>query len=120
MSNEDSLQNKANEVKRTVKNAAGDVGDSAKDFAATAKEKISSAGEAVADQASGLLGAARERAGEFYEHARDQAEDLYESAKVRVRTLGDDGIEFVRDNPVKTVLTALAAGFILGFAVRHH
>ena len=52
------------------------------------------------------------------EDAREKAEHLYERARGRVRTLGEDGVEYVRDNPVKTLLTAAAIGFAIGFAAR--
>jgi ElaB/YqjD/DUF883 family membrane-anchored ribosome-binding protein len=35
-----------------------------------------------------------------------------------VRTLQDDGEAYIRENPTKAVLTAVAAGFVLGLMFR--
>jgi ElaB/YqjD/DUF883 family membrane-anchored ribosome-binding protein len=35
-----------------------------------------------------------------------------------VRTLQEDGEAYVRENPTKAVLTAVAAGFVLGLMFR--
>ena len=37
-----------------------------------------------------------------------------DETKERVRTFKEDADEYVRENPTKTVLTALAIGFVLG------
>jgi ElaB/YqjD/DUF883 family membrane-anchored ribosome-binding protein len=36
-----------------------------------------------------------------------------------VRTLREDGEEYVRENPMKAVFTALGVGFMLGLIFRH-
>jgi ElaB/YqjD/DUF883 family membrane-anchored ribosome-binding protein len=42
------------------------------------------------------------------------AEQVWDDTKERVRTFKEDADEYVRENPTKTVLTALAIGFVLG------
>jgi ElaB/YqjD/DUF883 family membrane-anchored ribosome-binding protein len=49
---------------------------------------------------------------------RDRAEHVYSDARDRVRTLQEDGEQYIRANPTKAVLTALAAGFVLGLVYR--
>ena len=49
---------------------------------------------------------------------RDRAEHAYSDARARVRTLQEDGEQYIRENPTKAVLTALAAGFVLGLVYR--
>ena len=49
---------------------------------------------------------------------RDRAEHAYSDARARVRTLQEDGEQYIRENPSKAVLTALAAGFVLGIVYR--
>jgi ElaB/YqjD/DUF883 family membrane-anchored ribosome-binding protein len=39
-------------------------------------------------------------------------------AKNRVRTLREDGEDYVRTNPMKAVLTALGVGFMLGVTLK--
>jgi ElaB/YqjD/DUF883 family membrane-anchored ribosome-binding protein len=49
---------------------------------------------------------------------RDKAEQSLDETKVRVRTWQDEGEEYVRENPMKAVFTALGIGFVLGLIVR--
>jgi len=48
------------------------------------------------------------------EDYRDKATQAWDDAKVRVRTLQEDGEDYVRENPMKAVMTALGIGFVLG------
>ena len=52
------------------------------------------------------------------EDYRDKATHAWDDAKVRVRTLQEDGEDYVRENPVKAVATALGVGFVLGLIFR--
>ena len=49
----------------------------------------------------------------------DKASKALDEAKQRVRTLREDGEDFVRENPMKAVFTALGVGFMLGLIFRH-
>lgn len=54
--------------------------------------------------------------------AKDYAEKasaVLDEAKERVRTLRQDGEDYVRKNPMKAVLTALGVGFLLGLIYKH-
>jgi len=54
--------------------------------------------------------------------AKDYAEKasvVFDEAKQRARTLREDGKDYVRKNPMKTVLTALGVGFVLGLVYKH-
>jgi ElaB/YqjD/DUF883 family membrane-anchored ribosome-binding protein len=108
----------------------------AADLASKAKEGLRSAGETLREKGQAAVSAAGEAASKAGERLRDtassvaeratdvahdlgeRASDLYRRASSRVRTLGEDSVEFVRENPVSTVLTALAAGVVLGYALR--
>ena len=52
--------------------------------------------------------------GGVVEEYRHTAEQVWDDTKERVRTFKEDADEYVRENPTKTVLTALAIGFVLG------
>jgi len=52
------------------------------------------------------------------EDYRDKATQAWDEAKVRVRTLQEDGEEYVRENPMRAVFTALGIGFVLGLIFR--
>ena len=49
----------------------------------------------------------------------DKAGKALDEAKQRVRTLREDGEDYVRKNPMKTVFTALGVGFMLGVIFKH-
>ena len=54
--------------------------------------------------------------------AKDYAENastVFDEAKERVRTLREDGEDYVRKNPTKAVFTALGVGFVLGLIYKH-
>jgi ElaB/YqjD/DUF883 family membrane-anchored ribosome-binding protein len=56
----------------------------------------------------------KSEAGGVVEEFHGTAEQVWDDTKERVRTFKEDADEFVRENPTKTVLTALAIGFVLG------
>jgi len=87
------------------------------------------------------LEAAREKMGELYGRSREMAEELYEKARDRfekvsaevkkgyakfkaklqevdVKEMRDDVVEYIRNNPAKSLLIALAVGFAVGYLVR--
>lgn len=87
------------------------------------------------------LETARERMGELYGRSREMAEEMYEKARDRfekvsaevkkgyaklkaklqevdVKEMRDDVVEYIRDNPAKSLLIALAVGFAVGYLVR--
>ncbi len=74
--------------------------DSSKTHAKRAAEDLKSAASSMADD------------------YRDKATQVWDDAKVRARTLQEDGEDYVRDNPMRAVLTALGVGFVLGLVCR--
>jgi ElaB/YqjD/DUF883 family membrane-anchored ribosome-binding protein len=56
----------------------------------------------------------KSEAGGVVEDYSGTAEQVRDEAKERVRTFKEDADEYVRENPTKTVLTALGIGFVLG------
>jgi ElaB/YqjD/DUF883 family membrane-anchored ribosome-binding protein len=96
--------------------------ESAKSHAKEAAEELRAAAEAKAREfrdkatakAHDLRGKAEAKAQEF----REKAEHTYQEARERTRTLQEDGEAYIRENPAKAVLTALAAGFVLGLLLR--
>jgi ElaB/YqjD/DUF883 family membrane-anchored ribosome-binding protein len=72
--------------------------------------------QAQAQRAADALESASTKIAEDY---RDRAERSWdEPKKVRVRTWQEDGEDYVRENPMKAVFTALGIGFVLGFIFR--
>ena len=96
--------------------------ESAKAHAKEAADHLRSAAEAKARE---LREKAEAKANEFRSTAeakvhefRERAESTYGEARTKARTLQDDGEAYVRENPTKAVLTALAAGFMIGLIIR--
>jgi ElaB/YqjD/DUF883 family membrane-anchored ribosome-binding protein len=52
------------------------------------------------------------------EDYRDKAAQAWDDAKVRVRTLREDGADYVRENPMRAVFATLGIGFVLGWIFR--
>ncbi len=57
-------------------------------------------------------------AGSVAEDYRDKATQAWDDARTRVRTLQEDGEDYVRENPMKAVCTALGVGFVIGLIFR--
>jgi ElaB/YqjD/DUF883 family membrane-anchored ribosome-binding protein len=85
--------------------------ESGKTHARQAADDLRAAAEAKAQE---LRSIAEAKAQEY----RGRAEQAYDQARTRVRTLRDDGEQYVRENPTRAVLTALGAGFVLGLIFR--
>jgi ElaB/YqjD/DUF883 family membrane-anchored ribosome-binding protein len=84
-------------------------------------------GMAAAENELGSDEARVERAAEALESAtakvatdyRDKTRQSWDETKVRVRTWQEEGEDYVRENPMKAVFTALGIGFVLGLMIRH-
>lgn len=82
---------------------------------AAAENKLES-DEVRVQRAAEALKSATANVAEDY---RDKAEQSWDETKVRVRTWQEEGEEYVRENPMKAVFTALGIGFVLGLIIRH-
>jgi len=101
------------EAKETVKSAAENLKQKGQEVAGNLREKLSAAGESVRSTVSDL----RDKVADKMHDLGEGASHLYEQARARVRTVGDDSVEFVRENPLSTVLTTFAVGVVLGYAL---
>jgi ElaB/YqjD/DUF883 family membrane-anchored ribosome-binding protein len=81
---------------------------------AAAENKLES--DEAQTQRAEALESANTRVAEDY---RDKADESWDETKVRVRTWQDEGEEYVRENSMKAVFTALGIGFVLGLMIRH-
>ncbi len=104
----------ANDAKQAIQETGTDLKEKASGAAAIAGEKLSDLGSKIGHAASDL----RDKVGEKLSDLREGASDLYSSASSKVRTFGEDSVEYARENPVSTVLTAFAAGILIGYTLR--
>ena len=91
--------------------AAQDKFESSKTHARKAAEELKSAAGVMADDLKSAAGA-------MAEEYRGKAEQAWGDARDRARTLQEDGEQYVRENPIKAVFTALGIGFVLGLIFR--
>ena len=99
-----------------------DVIDELKAHAASPLEQVKAKAAHLADDVRAKVGAAVEDAkakgAAAAEEVRAQAGAAYGEARQRVRSLREDGEEYVRHNPRETLLAALCAGFVAGLLLR--
>ena len=93
--------------------------DDAKKQRADAREKMGALAAKSRDQAEVLYANAKEQ----YENLSEKAMDFYAKARKKIADVdfkqkGDEVVEYVRTNPGKAVLIALAVGFVVGYATR--
>lgn len=79
-----------------------------------ASEKFESGKTHVKQAADDLRSAAGAKASEL----RGRAGDAYDQARKRARSWQEEGEQYVRENPLRGVLSALGIGFILGLLIR--
>jgi uncharacterized protein YjbJ (UPF0337 family) len=110
----DELHKTLNDLKREVAGAAGAVQGKFE----TAKQKVSEVAHDVTAKVTEVAGNLKDGAVEQAEHLKEKAGEVYEDARHKVRSWQDDGEAYVREQPRTAVLTALAAGFVIGLLIR--
>jgi ElaB/YqjD/DUF883 family membrane-anchored ribosome-binding protein len=93
--------------------------DDAKRHLGEARDKVSTVAVKGREQAEALYASAKEQ----YESLSVKARGFYDRMRERVAEVdfkqkGDQVLEYIRQNPGKSVLIALAAGFLVGYATR--
>lgn len=93
--------------------------EDAKRYLSEARERISTLAVKSREQAEDLYAKSKEQ----YEALSARARELYGKARDRVAEVdfkqrGDQVLEYIRSNPGKSVLIALAAGFLVGYLTR--
>ena len=112
----DQLNTMLNDMKRELNKSDGE-GTMQGTFE-SAKQRVSEVAGNVKSRMTEVAGEFRSSAVEQAEHLRQRAGEVYDDARQRVRTWRDEGEEYVREQPRTAVLTALAAGFVLGLIIK--
>jgi len=126
------LSNSGNDLPGNPGTASGAIPGTSGGTASNVRENLESSRQHLREAAGNLRsnleaskGHVKQAAGDLRAAAtataselRGRAEHAYSDARERVRTLQDDGEQYVRENPTKAVLTAVAVGFVLGLVYR--
>jgi ElaB/YqjD/DUF883 family membrane-anchored ribosome-binding protein len=107
-------QNRRTKMADETMNQGGSMTGTTGATGAGAQNKIESSKTHARRAAEDLKSAATSMAEDY----RDKATQVWDDAKVRARTLQEDGEDYVRENPMKAVATALGIGFVLGLIFR--
>lgn len=67
------------------------------------------------DNLARLFGAGKNVATESMERVRGRASDLMQRGRDRAKTVASDTADYVKEEPVKTLLIAAAAGVVIGW-----
>lgn len=86
----------------------------AEELRSAVTSRASQFGDAVERQAREVPEVAAQKA----EELREAAETGWEEAKVKLQDMLQEGEAYVRENPGKSVATALGVGFVLGLLFR--
>ena len=105
-------------AKAHVKEAADHLRTAASAKARELREKAGAKASEIREKAGARASEFRETAEEKMHGFREKAGETYGDARDRSRSFQEDGETYIRENPTKAVLTALAAGFVLGLIMR--
>ena len=114
MSEENPQSNKEVGTQPSIESAKAYAKEAAEHLRATAEAKARELREKAGAKAQEFREKAEAKAHEF----RERAEHGYGEARARTRTMQEDGEAYIRENPTKSVLAALAAGFVIGLVMR--
>ncbi len=125
---------------QSIAQAANDLrvaaGDKAREFAHTAEEKAAALKERAISGAQQIRDTATERAAQLKsvatdkatafksvatdkaQHLRESATEQWQDTRVKAKEFHVTAEDYIRQNPTKSVLTALGAGFLIGLIVR--
>jgi ElaB/YqjD/DUF883 family membrane-anchored ribosome-binding protein len=102
------------ETKGNFDDAKAHARQAAEQFRAAAGTKAREFKETAGAKAREFRDTASAKAGEF----RDRAGQYYDEARGRAKSWQEEGEIYVRENPLKAVVTAVAAGFLVGLLIR--
>jgi ElaB/YqjD/DUF883 family membrane-anchored ribosome-binding protein len=88
--------------------------DQVKGKAQEAKEKLREMGSAASQQVNQL----KDSATEYYEQGREKAQEYYEQGRQKAMELEQNLEEYVREQPIKSVMIAAGIGLLLGILWR--
>jgi ElaB/YqjD/DUF883 family membrane-anchored ribosome-binding protein len=88
--------------------------DKIKDKTQEAKEKLREMGSAASQQVDQL----KDSANEYYQQGREKAQEYYEQGRQKAMEMEQNLEEYVREQPLKSVMIAAGIGLLLGILWR--
>ena len=85
-----------------------------KDKAQEAKEKLREVGSNASQQFNQI----KDSANEYYQQGRDKAQEYYEQGRQKAMELEQNLEDYVREQPIKSVMIAAGIGLLLGILWR--
>jgi ElaB/YqjD/DUF883 family membrane-anchored ribosome-binding protein len=88
--------------------------DQMKNKAQEAKDKLREMGSNASEQVNQI----KDQANEYYQQGREKAQEYYEQGRQKAVELEQNLEEYVRDQPLKSVMIAAGVGLLLGILWR--
>ncbi len=113
-----SAKSAADELRAAAEGKVSTVKEAATEKAGQLKEYASDKAQQLAKAASSKASAIREGAGETAANLKGVAGEQWQDTQQKAKELHASMEDSIRANPTKAVLTAAAAGFVLGLILR--
>lgn len=84
----------------------------------TAMDELVQVTRELKENLSRLVGAGRNLAGEQFGRVRDSASDLLQRSKDKASSVASSTTDYVKEEPLKSILVAAAVGVVLGYLVK--
>lgn len=88
--------------------------DQIKGKAQEAKDKLREMGSAASEQVNQI----KDSASEYYQQGREKAQEYYEQGRQKAMELEQNLEDYVREQPLKSVMIAAGVGLLLGILWR--
>ncbi len=113
-----SVSQAANDLRHAAGEKAKDIAQQTAAQAKDAKEKAVQSAQQFRDAATEKAQALKEAATARATHLRSVADDQWHQTRDKAKELHVTAEDYVRQNPTKSVLTALGVGFLIGLIAR--
>ena len=113
-----SISQAANDLRAAAGEKARELVQSAETKAAALKERAVESAQHFRDGAAVKASALKAVTTEKAQHLKESASDQWEDTRVKARELHVTAEDYIRQNPTKCVVSALALGFLIGLIVR--
>jgi len=108
------FSNQASAVAQAANDLRVAAGEKAREFVQTAESKAAALKEKAVEKAENFKAAATDKA----QHLKETASAQWNDTRVKAKEYHGTAEDYIRENPTKSVLVALGAGFLIGLIAR--